>query len=103
MKYEYSIFSDVAYTMAVYSTVAALAVQVRRGRSKEYIQQLFKDMVDIYDMPAMFGKQISMDEVMKDLKVDYGIDFGKIKVHIETESEFCKRLKEASRNKGGRK
>ena len=33
MKYEYSIFSDVAYTMAVYSTVAALAVQVRRGRS----------------------------------------------------------------------
>lgn len=90
MKHEYAIFADAAYTFACYATTAALAVQVRRGRSKEYIQKLYDEMVMIFDTETFFGKQITLTDIMKDLESDYGIDFMRINVHLESEKEFIK-------------
>lgn len=95
LKHEYSVFSDSAYTMAVYSTVAVLAVQIKKGRSKKYIQQLYNDMVAIFDMPQIFGKVITLTDIMKRLEREYGIDFKRIKVHLESEQEFIKGVKKS--------
>lgn len=93
MKHEYSIFKDMAYTFAVYATTAVLAVQVKKGRSKKYIQELYNDMVALFDTPQMFGKVITLTDIMKRLEREYGIDFKRIKVHIESEQEFVKGVK----------
>lgn len=59
LKKEYAVLKDAAYTFAVYATTAALAVQVRRGRSKEYIQALFDDMVELYSEKRSPQKRLS--------------------------------------------
>lgn len=91
-KHEYAIFSDSAFTMAVYATVAVLTAQVRRGRSKEYIQKLFDEIVMIYDTPELFGKPIVLSDLRETFEKDYGIDFNRINVHIEDEKSFIKSL-----------
>lgn len=93
LKNQYAILKDAAFTFACYATTAALAVQVRRGRSKEYIQKMFEDMVAIFDTETFFGKQITLTDIMEDLTRDYGIDFNRINVHLESEKEFVKGVK----------
>ena len=93
MKHEYAIFEDMAYTFAVYATTAVLATQVKRGRSKKYIQEMYNDMVAIFDMPKVFGKVITMADIMKRLEREYGIDFKRINVHLESEKEFIKGIR----------
>ena len=56
----------------------------------DYIQKLFDEMVAIYDMPTVFGKELRMTDLMKQFEKDYDIDFRRIKVHMESESEFVK-------------
>ena len=93
IKKEYAIFKDCAFTFAVYATVAALTVQVRRGRSKEYIQKMFDDMVCVYDTPEVFGKAIYLSDLKNTLEQEYGLDFHRINVRIEDEKSFTKSLK----------
>ena len=93
LKSQYAIFKDMAFTFAVYATTAALMVQVRRGRSKEYIQRLFDDLVMIYDTPKVFGKTIELTDMKNMLETEYGLDFSRIKVHIEDEKAFVKSVK----------
>ena len=69
------------------------ATQVKKGRSKKYIQDMYNDMVAIFDMPKIFGKVITMTDIMKRLEREYGIDFKRIHVHIESEQEFVKGVK----------
>ena len=98
LKKQYAILKDAALTFASFATTAALTAQVRRGRSKEYIQKLFDDMVAIYDTSELFGKTISMTDLMQSLETEYDIDFSRIKVHLETESEFVKGVKNNGNN-----
>ena len=98
LKQKYSILSENAYTMAVFATAAVLAVMHRRGRSKRYIRKLYDDICFIYDYPEYKGKELHMTEVMEILEKEYGIDFGKLTVHTETEKQFlydAKKEKEA--------
>lgn len=97
LKKEYAFFNDAAYSMAVYATCAALAVHHRRGRSKRYIRKLYDEMVLIMTVPAVFGKQITMSSVMKQLEEEYGIDFTRIKPNIESEKEFVRGAQKGAR------
>lgn len=88
LKKEYQFFEGAAYSMAVFATIAALSVQLRRGRSRTYIRTFFQEMCLIFDAPPIMGKQITMTEMQKLFENEYGIDFRKIKLHLETEKEF---------------
>lgn len=90
LKHEYKFFSDTAYSMAVYAICGVLSAMVRKGRTKHYIKQLYEDMCFLYDTPELFGKEITMTDIMHRLTQDYGIDWDKLHVHIETEKEFIK-------------
>lgn len=76
--------------MACFAAVVALSVHYRRGRSKTYIRSFFDEMCFIFDMPEHLGKGITMTEMMNFFENEYGIDFNKIKLHLESEKEFMR-------------
>lgn len=88
LKHEYKFFEESAFSMACFAAVVALSVHYRRGRSKTYIRSFFDEMCFIFDMPEHLGKGITMTEMMKFFENEYGIDFNRIKLHLETEKEF---------------
>ena len=97
LKQQYAIYHDLAHTFACYCTAAVLIALIRRGRTKKYIQEIFEDMVAIFDTPSLFGKDITLTSVMHQLEKDYGIDFRRIKVHIETEKQFLTGMRKDDR------
>ena len=97
-KLQYAGIRDAVQTIACLTTAAVLAVQVQRGRSKLYIQELFKDILMMYETPSVLGKPIELTAVMKQLEQDYGINFKRISVNFtETEKEYIKGCKEVAK------
>lgn len=97
-KRQYAGINDAIQTIACLSTAATLAVQMQRGRSKKYIQKLFKDICMIYETSEVLGKPIVLTDVIKRLEKEYDIDFNKIHVNFtETEKEYVKGCKAASK------
>lgn len=90
LKGQYAIYRDLSHTFACFCTAAVLMAFIRRGRTKKYIQELYNDLVMIFDTPQVFGKDIKLTDVMKQLKKEYGIDWRRLNVHIETESQFIR-------------
>lgn len=90
LKQEYKFFEDAAYSMAIFATIVALSVFHRRGRSRTYIRSFFDEMCFIFDAPPVMGKEIRMTDMQKVLEEKYGIDFDRIKLHLESEAEFVK-------------
>lgn len=88
LKHEYKFFEDSAFSMACFAAVVALSVHYRRGRSKTYIRSFFDEMCFVFDMPEHLGKGITMTQMMKFFENEYGIDFNKIKLNLESEKEF---------------
>jgi hypothetical protein len=95
IKEQYRFFRDSAYSMAVFAVCGVLTAMVRRGRTKQYIQQLYKDMCLLFSTPEMFGKQISMTDIMHTLESEYGIDWKKLEVHIESEKHYLTGVRKA--------
>ena len=93
LKREYKIFSEMSDSFATYAVTAILMTMVRRGRTKEYIQKLYDEMCFIFDTPAVMGKEVRMRDCMKLLHDDYGIDWDKIHVNMESEKEFISAVK----------
>ena len=42
----------------------------------------------LFSTPDMFGKRITMTDIMHSLEREYGIDWSKLQVNIESESEW---------------
>lgn len=95
LKKEYTIYKDAADTFATFATVSVLMAMVRRGRSEAYIQKLYDELVLIYSTPNVFGKEVRLTDMMHRLEKNYGIDFSRIHVNLETEKEFIKSMKGA--------
>lgn len=102
LKKEYTIFRDCSISFATFAVSAVLMAMVRRGRTPKYIRQLYDEMCFIFDTPEVFGKQITMSAVMETLEKDYGIDWNKLNVNIETEKQFISGAKQAAKGKAGK-
>ena len=88
LKHEYAFFSDSARSFAVFAGCGVLTAMIRRGRTPQYIRQLYDDMCLLFSTPQMFGKEITMTDIMHSLESDYGIDWDKLEVHIEDEKHW---------------
>ena len=88
LKHEYAFFSDSARSFAVFAVCGVLTAMIRRGRTPQYIRQLYDDMCLLFSTPQMFGKEITMTDIMHSLTEDYGIDWDKLEVHIEDEKHW---------------
>ena len=93
LKGQYAIYKDLAYTFACYTVTAVLMALIRRGRTKKYIQEMFNDLVLIFDTSDVFGKEINLTDMMKKLETEYEIDYKRIHVHIESEEHFLRGFK----------
>ncbi|WP_303834636.1 hypothetical protein [Ruminococcus flavefaciens] len=95
LKKQYAYLHDGINTMAKMSAAVAMAVMVKRGRTKKYIQQFYDDMVMLYSISEIMGKPINLSDVVNQLEKDYDIDFSRLKVNFtETEKEFIKGVKQ---------
>lgn len=93
LRAEYSMMRDMGKSFAVYAISAVLMTLVRRGRTKKYIQQMYDDMVFIFDTPNIMGKEVTTTTVMKTLEEEYGIDWSRVNPIIEDEKDFVKEAK----------
>lgn len=98
IKEQYRFFKDSAYSMAVFAVCGVLIAMVRRGRTKQYIQQLYNDMCLLFSTPEMFGKQISMTDIMHSFEKEYGIDWKKLEVHLESEKHYLTGVRKEVKN-----
>ena len=95
IKEQYRFFRDSAYSMACFAVCGVLTAMIRRGRTKQYIKQLYDDMCIVFSTPEMFGKQISMTDIMHTLESEYGIDWHKLEVHHESEQRYLTGVRKA--------
>lgn len=93
LKDQYEVFSTISDTFGKCCTAAMIMAMVRRGRSKQYIQKLFDEIVMTYDSSNVFGKEIRSDDIIKRLEDEYELDFKRIHIHIESESQFLREAK----------
>ena len=97
LKHEYAFFSDSARSFAVFAACGVLTAMIRRGRTPQYIRQLYDDMCLTFSASDMFGKAITMTDIMENLEKDYGIDWSKLEVHTETEQHWVTGARKAAR------
>lgn len=97
LKHEYAFFSDSARSFAVFAVCGVLTAMIRRGRTPQYIRQLYDDMCLTFSASDMFGKAITMTDIMENLEKDYGIDWDKLEVHIEDEKHWVTGVRKAAR------
>lgn len=95
LKHGYDFFTDSAYSIADLITAAALSVFHRRGLSKAYIRSFYDELLWILKTPSVFGKEITMTDTMNMLTREYGIDFTRIELNLESEREFISGTKKA--------
>lgn len=90
---DYNNLSNAIDTAATWAVTGLLAVFVRRGESKEFIEKLYEDMCLLFSTDNLFGKEIRQEDIMKILTDEYGIDFDKLSVNLESEKHFITRYK----------
>ena len=88
---QYRWMNDLLQTAVEHTTVCALAVMERRGRSPEYIKKFFEDLCFMYDFPDFFGKKIRAEDLKAKYEKKYKIDFNDIRLTFESEKEFVKK------------
>ena len=97
LKHEYAFFSDSARSFAVFAVCGVLTAMARRGRTPQYIRQLYDDMCLLFSTPDLFGRTISMTDIMKNLTETYGIDWDKLEVHTQTREAWIHEARKAGK------
>lgn len=82
------IYHEQADNFAKSVIAAVLLTMHRRGRTKKYIQDLFDDILDVLNQPQVFGKSMTDIEVIKFITEEYGIDFERVHLRLETTAEI---------------
>ena len=63
-----------------------------RGFRKKRLQEMYERCLSIINMPPVVGNQIEGNALIDFLTNEYGIDFDRIRLKTETESEYLKRV-----------
>ena len=95
LKHEYAILKDSSYSFFTYAICCVLGVMEKRGKTPKYVRDIYDDMCFIFSQQDLFGKKIEMTDIMHHLEDKYGIDWGKLEIHMESEQEFIRNMKEA--------
>ena len=88
LNHEFDIFEDIARSMAIYAVSGLLTTMIRRGRTSQYIKELYADMCNVFNTDSFFGKSVTMTDIMAALTDTYGIDWEKLQPKLETREEF---------------
>lgn len=98
-KLEYNFFRNTLDTAVCGTTAAVISILEKRGRSPQYIRQMFEDIKMVFDLPKFDGKGIDMIEMMEHQKQKYGLDYDTLKCRAESEKEFIQGIKKIEKEK----
>lgn len=91
--FQYQLYEAVMNDMMKQAITAMIAVCEKRRYTKRYIQQWFKDVLMVLEMPEILGKQMCSNEMMAEYAEKYDLDFDRIQVKTESLDDYCKRYK----------
>lgn len=94
---QYEIFDETCDTAAHWVLCIALSVLQRKNATPEEIKEFFNDFKFIADTPAVFGKELKMDDTIKNLEKEYDINFNDISLHHEGKKQFITRFMKAQK------
>ena len=92
---QYDILENAVDTAAEWAAAITIAVLGRQGKTHEEIKAFFEDFCFVSSMSEVFGKQITMNDAIKQFEKEYNIDFDKIEVHLESKKQFVSRYLKA--------
>ena len=91
--FQYQLYEAVMNDTMKQAITAMIAVCEKRRYTKRYIQQWFKDVLMVLEMPEILGKQMRSNEMMAEYAEKYDLDFDRVNVKMETLDDYCKRYK----------
>lgn len=94
---QYQIFDETCDTAAHWTLCIALSVLQRKKATPDEIRSFFEDFKMIADMPEVFGKKITMEDTIKNLEKEYGINFDDVVLHHEGKRHFQTRFMKAQK------
>ena len=90
----YEMFENTVDSAAAWAAAISLSVLIRQNKSPDEIKEFFKEFCFISSLSEVFGKEITVENVVKRLETEYDIDFNDIEVHVENKKQFMKRYYE---------
>lgn len=88
LNHEFDIFEDTARSFTIYAICGLLTALIRKGRTPEYISKMYDDMCNVFNTDTFFGNTVTMNDIMKALEKDYGINWDRVQPKLETRKEF---------------
>lgn len=89
---DFRVFLKVKDGVAQQTVAAMLYAYHLRGFRKKRLHEMYERVLSIINMPPVVGNQISGNDLIDFLTNEYGIDFDRIRLKTETESEYLKRV-----------
>lgn len=89
---DFRTFLKVKDGVAQQTAAAMLYAYHLLGYRKKRLQEMYERMLSIINMPPVVGNQLEGNDLIDFLTNEYGIDFDRINLHTETESEYLKRV-----------
>ncbi len=89
---EYTTFCEVKEDIAQQMVAAMLHAYHLKGYRHKRINDMFEAFVSVLDMPPVLGQQMEGIKIMEFLTERYGIDFKRVDLKTETETEYLARM-----------
>ena len=89
---DFRVFLKVKDGVAQQTVAAILYAYHLCGFRKKRLQEMYERVLSIINMPPVIGNQIGGNDLIDFLTKEYGIDFDRINLKTETESEYLKRV-----------
>lgn len=94
LEHAFEIFENTVDSATTFAICGVLMAFYRRGESKEFIHDLYEELCMIFSVSEVFGKKITMEDMMAMFEKEYDIDWDKVEVNYEDKKAFMRRYKE---------
>ena len=99
-EYQYEVFANCIDSAAVSTLVMAIRSMEMTGLSEETIHKFIDNYFFVAEPNNVFNKEIRAEDAMKVYSEEYGIDFDKLSINIETKAHFMSRYRRETKEDG---
>lgn len=91
---QFRMFLDAKDDIAQQTVAAMLYAYHLQGYRGKRINDMFETILGVINMPTICGNQIEGTSLMDFISKEYGIDFDRVQLQTETETEYLQRVME---------
>lgn len=89
---QFRMFLDAKDDIAQQTVAAMLYAYHLQGYRGKRINDMFETILSVINMPTIGGNQIEGTNLMEFISTEYGIDFDRVQLQTETETEYLERM-----------